>query len=571
MSKRLTTEEFIIEACKVHRNKYDYSKVDYKDSNTKVLIGCPKHGFFEQNPCIHRKGSGCPRCSGKSHDNNETFIEKARIVHKNKYSYDLVKYTNNSTKVHIKCNNCGLIFEQAPSSHLSGQGCSKCAGTKKSNTDEFIDKAKLVHSTKYTYDKVEYVNSKTKVLIFCNKCKREFWQKPNGHLSGQGCPHCAGKTITTEDFIIRSIKVHGQKYNYEKANYVSSNEEVIVECPEHGEFLIKASYHLSGSGCPSCTKNVKLTTKSFIDKAISVHGYTYDYSKITYVNSQRKVNIVCKKHGSFQQTPANHLQGQGCYSCRSEKIGVIKRSSLEEFISQAQKVFGDFYNYSKVDYKNNHTKVLIICPIHGEFYKTPNCHISSKAGCPTCSKLSQRKKRLLGKEEFIKRAVKRHGSKYDYSKVSYVSATDFVKIICTFHGEFQQKAYLHIAGSGCPKCNSSKGELRIHKFLDTNKVFNKSQFRIRECQDKRPLPFDFAIFEDKDKTRLKCLIEYDGEQHFNKRSFFFKKSEKAYEDRKRKDGIKNNYCLQNCIPFMRIPYWQKDNIEKLLENFLSSI
>lgn len=123
----------------------------------------------------------------------------------------------------------------------------------------------------------------------------------------------------------------------------------------------------------------KLTTAQFIEKSINVHGNKYDYSKVVYVNSYTKVTILCKEHGKFQQAPSNHIKGQNCPICAK----LLKSMTLNGFIGNSIKIHGYKYNYSKVNYINSYTKVLIICPIHGEFLQLPTNHLSNR-GCDLC-------------------------------------------------------------------------------------------------------------------------------------------------------------------------------------------
>ena len=325
------TKEFIAKAKAVHGDKYDYSKVNYVDCNTKVTIICPSHGEFEQAPRTHLSGRGCPDCA-KQRMTTEEFIEKAKKVHGDKYDYSKVKYVNKDTKVTIICPTHGE-FEQNPRSHLTGQGCPACGGSRKVTTEEFIKKARKVHGDKYDYSKVDYVNNNTKVTIIC-PTHGEFEQKPSGHLTGRGCPYCSGKKkLTTEEFIEKARKVHGDKYDYSKVNYVDSNTKVTIICPTHGEFEQIPYLHYSGGGCPSCSGNKKLTTEEFVERARIVHGDKYDYSKVKYVDSNTKVTIICPTHGEFEQTPFAHLLGQGCPVCnigftKSYKVSLLKTGDL---------------------------------------------------------------------------------------------------------------------------------------------------------------------------------------------------------------------------------------------------
>jgi hypothetical protein len=155
---------------------------------------------------------------------NEEFIKEAKLVHGDKYDYSLVKYKNNYTKVKIICKEHG-IFEQEPCSHLNGCGCISCVCHKKSTTEEFVIKAKLVHGDRYDYFMVEYVKSSMKIKIICKE-HGIFEQTPNSHLNGQGCPSCVGlKKSTTEEFIIKAILIHGDKYDYSLTIYESNKKK----------------------------------------------------------------------------------------------------------------------------------------------------------------------------------------------------------------------------------------------------------------------------------------------------------------------------------------------------------
>lgn len=135
---------------------------------------------------------------------------------------------------------------------------------------------------------------------------------------------------TQEEFISKAREVHGDKYDYSKVEYKGNKNKVCIICPEHGEFWQLPSSHLKGAGCPNCSGNKKYTTKEFIEKARKIHGDKYDYSKVEYVNSETKVCIICPEHGEFWQKPARHLMGQGCPNCWHIKKE-YKFNLLQEF------------------------------------------------------------------------------------------------------------------------------------------------------------------------------------------------------------------------------------------------
>lgn len=189
-----------------------------------------------------------------------------------------------------------------------------------------------------------------------------------------------------------------------------------------------------------------MTLKDFITKAREIHGDKYDYSKVEYVDDKTKVCIIDPEYGEFWQTPANHLKGSGCPK-RSGKSVPTK----EEWVASARKVHGDKYDYSKVDYVNNRTKVCIICPEHGEFWQKPNDHLKGK-GCPKCVVEQNRKNQSLGAKAFLKKARLVHGDKYDYSKVDYVNGNTMVCIISPELGEFWQTPNDHILCGDRSQC-----------------------------------------------------------------------------------------------------------------------
>lgn len=258
--------------------------------------------------------------------NTDSFIEKAIIIHGNdNYDYSRVIYKNSKTKVKINCKIHGL-FEQSPTKHLSGQGCKSCGVIRainsiRGNKEEFIVNAKKIHGEgKYDYSNVDYKSRNDKVKIICNIHKNEFLQSPYHHLEGKtGCGKCSGadKQITTEKIINQFNEIHGDKYDYSKTVYKGTYTKVIIICPVHGEFEQTPKKHKVGQGCSICSGCDKhITTEKIIKRFKNIHGNEkYDYSNVKYKTLNDKVIIKCHKHGLFQQTPGNHLAGKGCNKC----------------------------------------------------------------------------------------------------------------------------------------------------------------------------------------------------------------------------------------------------------------
>ena len=193
-----------------------------------------------------------------------------------------------------------------------------------------------------------------------------------------------GKKLTTQEFVDRAIKVHGDKYDYSKTQYIHSKENVIITCNIHGDFPQTPNTHSSGSGCPLCTNNnILKTSKQFISDAKIIHGDKYNYDDVIYINNKTDVIIECVIHGKFNQQPNRHLNGCGCPKCGRNSIVDSKRSNTEQFINNAKHVHGSVYDYSMVNYIDHKTPVTIICKIHGQFKQKPIVH-NAGCGCPIC-------------------------------------------------------------------------------------------------------------------------------------------------------------------------------------------
>ena len=234
---------------------------------------------------------------------------------------------------------------------------------------EFKEKAKEKFKNKFNYDKVSFIHSQEAVPITC-PIHGEFLQIPFLHLkSKHGCPYCAGVgKITTDDFIKEAQNIHGNKYTYDKAEYYRSNQKLIVTCAIHGDFEITPVSHISKKqGCPECSGKVQMNRAKFIEYSKQIHGKKYTYDKAEYSGSKQKLIITCTLHGDFVITPSAHIRRQqGCPEC-SGRIQMDR----DKFIERSKDIHGKKYDYSKVQYKNTHSKVCIICKVegHGEFWQ----------------------------------------------------------------------------------------------------------------------------------------------------------------------------------------------------------
>ena len=306
----------------------------------------------------------------------------------------------------------------------------------------------------------------------------------------------------------------------------------------------------------------KLTTLKFVERARLVHGDRYNYSKTVYVNALSKVEIICPRHGSFWQEANSHLKGCNCPICSAENIG-RKKSNTEEFVRKAMLVHGDKYDYSKVNYRGSNKKVCIICKKHGDFYQTPSNHLFGQ-GCHYCKREHVWDKRgRITTEEFVRKAIEVHNDMYDYSKVEYVNFKTKVCIICHKHGNFWQSPSNHIKGHGCPNCKKSLGEQQIIKVLEFYNIDYEQQKKIPNTSlfcNNRYIYVDFYL------PKYNLIIEYQGEQHYRPIRWFG--GVEQFNKQQERDNAVRQYCKDNKIKLLEIPYAKQQNVSEIIKNEL---
>lgn len=394
--------------------------------------------------------------------------------------------------------------------------------------EDFVAKAIKTHGDRYDYSAVAYERSKAPVSIICS-LHGPFEQQPVSHLRGHGCPSCgnaaksrgrrSGRTalrITTASFVERAREIHGDRYDYSATVYRGGGEKVEIRCPTHGPFETVARQHLyRGSGCRRCRRPTpavprrmvrSMGTGEFIRRAVEVHGERYDYSGSIFTTVAKKIEITCRSHGPFLQTPNNHLySGAGCPTCGRSAIGESLRSNTDEFIKSATLVHGDRYDYAQVAYSDSSGKVTILCSKHGPFEQEARRHLSGD-GCKRCSLET----RSLTKGDLLERVADLFPQPYDYALVpeGLTPVRSRIKVTCSAHGPFSVQVGEHIRGTGCARCRSSVPEKQIADALEMAGITFVGQWTHPTLRDKRPLRFDFML------PSTKTLIEYDGHFHF---------------------------------------------------------
>lgn len=227
-----TTEDFIRRAVELHGDMYDYSKVIFVSNPLKVIIGCKIHGDFEQPAGSHLQNRGCTKCGAirthiASKKDINHFLKRAKDVHGDRYDYSKSVYAGSGINITIVCKTHGE-FQQTPENHYAGKGCERCSRVV--GQDDFIQKAKIKHSNYFSYDKVVYINSQSKVIITCPK-HGDFEQVPTSHTKGHGCISC--KNSVGEEAVFQLLKERG-------INFISQHTfpDLRLELPLRVDFYL---------------------------------------------------------------------------------------------------------------------------------------------------------------------------------------------------------------------------------------------------------------------------------------------------------------------------------------------
>lgn len=564
----MTQEKFISKVKTIYGDRYDFSKVVYKGAKNEVILidKCTKKEIIvKPEKILHKQYI---RLTNEERAN--IFIKKSKERFGDRFNYSKVEYINSNTPITLICKEHGEFNVDMYKHLYSKDGlcplCNKIT-VNKEKASAFIKKSKEKFGDKFDYSKVEYVDSQTPVTLICKE-HGEFRVNMYAHLYSKDglCPLCKDDTVefrrggchhlSTEYLINKCQHFYGDKYDYSKVKYKGGSaktEKVEIICPRHGSFF-KCIDNICkrDCGCPKCAKekyaeNRKLNDaisngNKFIENSKKKFGDRFDYSEVKYINCQTPITLICKEHGvRFNITPNVHLNSKfgGCKECHKKYIESTKKKKVrvklteeerkerrreyekKHFIKKAINKFGNRFDYSEVKYINSDTQVNIIDKESNNevFSIKPSNFLSSAYGRP------DKNARVNGtreerEENFIKRAKELHGDKYDYSKVNYVDTHTKVCIICPKHGEFWQLPATHLKtnrnGCGCPKCSHmvSKLEENVINRLTKEDIEFKTQYINEKLFDK--MRGDFFI------KSYNVMIECQGKQHFEECNSFHK-------------------------------------------------
>lgn len=403
-----------------------------------------------------------------------------------------------------------------------------------------------------------YVNSNTPIPHYCTLHNMTWKARPSYALNGSGCPECWGMRIRNKK------KKPAEQYVKELAEanpnievleeYVNAKTPILHQCKlDNYKWKVTPNSLLRGHGCPVCAGNQKKTTEEYklelatINPDIEVLG-EYDMAKVQILHK-------CKKDGyEWMATPTNILSGGMCPMCTGNIAWTTERyCQAVRDINPNIEVLGEYVSAK--------TPILHKCKIDNHEWETIPDRVLRKAGCPMCAnrtisqKLSKTHKQYVKEVSIYNPDIEVLGQ--------YAGASTQILHKCKKDGHEWMIAPSNVLlGCGCPQCKESKGERIVRQWLERNKVIYKSQYKFSDCKDKCALPFDFYLPE------YNTCIEYDGGQHFFPVNFSgegAEYTEQQFKTTQYHDQIKNQYCADNGITLLRIPYFK--NVEEELNNF----
>lgn len=402
----------------------------------------------------------------------------------------------------------------------------------------------------------KYVTSGTKLEILHLTCNKKYEVTPSNFLRGDRCPHCNGnKKRTHQDFLNIIDELVGNEYEI-LSNYKNSNSNVKMRhtvC-NHEYEVTPAKFIKRGQRCPNCNKFKQFTSDDFLNKLIEEGNHDYIHVG-DFINMNTKTIIKHKECGYNREISPTHFfkSKNKCLHCS----GNIRKKTTSIFKKEVYDRVED--EYSVIEDYVPQNKILMRHNTCGHEWKVYPSSFLSGSRCPKCNG-GVRKTTEQFKIEVYNLVEKEYEVLGEYK--------NNITRITLLHNKCRQTSMIcpidFLEGVRCLHCNSSRGEKRIYTHLTNNGYLFEEQYKFKDCKKKRPLPFDFIVFND-DNT-IKCLIEYDGIQHFETVEIFG--GQKGYLSTIQNDSIKNEYCKLKGIHLIRIPYWDFENIEEILNSEL---
>lgn len=375
--------------------------------------------------------------------------------------------------------------------------------------EEFIKELNLINPNILILDM--YVKAKIKVKCQCLICNNKWDATPDNLLSGKGCKKCHNNYLS-------NLKRKSHENFINEINIINPNIDILGE----------------------------------------------------YTTTNNKIKCKCKIcNHIWEPYSSSLLSKHGCPNCARIQLSKLLSKSNKEFEDELYLLHGDEYSALE-EYKGIDTPILIKHNICDTTWKVnPYSILNEKSHCPKCSTRT-----MKTTEKFKREVFDLVGDEYEVIG-EYCGANSKIKMRHNKCGRiFEPFASGFLNGIRCICNHQFRGETKINKILENKMLYFIPQYKINNCKNKLPLPFDFAVFSDEEKLNIMFLCEYDGIGHYELVRFngcSIEKAEKTFNNTKHNDNIKNKYCKQNNIPLLRIPYWEFDNIEQIIKDFINPL
>lgn len=484
------------------------------------------------------------------------------------------EYEGNNKRLKWICG-CGNEFERSWNRVLQGASlCKHCSDIKKyklQKEQEFELVKKYFKNKHYKLLSTEYINSHSKLQYICEKHKEKGIQEITwSHCKHRdaGCKYCANEKIGAlhripEDEIKSITESKGFIYDHVEYSVTNNNKTLIYYfCPNHRDKGVQtkvlSDMKKSTGQCNYCLGRER-THEDFVSEVYAKNPNIIILSKFTKTDDD--IQCKCSIDGYIWTNSAkNLLQGQNCKLCTARQSNAKRRHTKEWFLSKMEELHKDIEVLS--EFTDMKSKLKCRCKIDGhEWETTADGLINGKSGCILCSWINNGLRCRKTNEQFLEELSKINPTIIPLEE--YVHEHHKIKCKCKIHNYewyASPNKILH-RKTGCPKCASYHNENNIDEILDKWGYKYTAQKRFDDCKDKNTLPFDRYLDD------FNILIEYDGEGHYmpiRRGNMTQKKAEENLRIIQYHDQIKNDYCKKNKIPLIRIPYWEKDNLEEIL-------
>ena len=569
MSKKKTHAEYVAELA-VKNPDIEVVGI-YMGNKVKIPHRCKIHEIiWDAAPNNTLNGCGCSECKKEKSANKRTKTHEeyvSELSMKNRTIRVVEKYKGANINITHYCLVHDVFWDIAPTRALSGCGCPQCHSerlgeNKKKTHEQYVKELYDINPNIQVLE--NYIDSKTSILHKCLIDNFEWKTSPASIINNKtGCPKCAG-----------NIKKNHEQYVYELStanpyvepieDYVGANFAIMHKCKIHNvEWKIAPSSVLQGHGCPQCKiersgagKNKK-TNEQYVNELKKANPNIIALEE--YIDSKTPILHKCLiDNFEWMALPSNTVRGSRCPECNRRERMETNRKTHDEYVKEVKIINPNIQVCG--EYVNAKTPILHKCLIDDFEWSPVPSSILRGYGCPICGIKKNVENRRKSQDEYIKEA---NLSNPDVEIIGeYISISTPIEHRCKIHNlTYETMPYNVLHGSGgCPKCTESKGERKIRQWIEKNNIDYIYQYKYEDCKDGKTLPFDFYL------PKYNILIEYDGEQHFKSIEYFG--GETAFRLIQKHDAIKNEYCKNNGISLLRIPYYKYNNIEEELNNFL---